>query len=277
MVVATPLGNLGDLSRRAIDLLTSADAIYCEDTRHSRTLFAANAIATSGRLHALHEHNEASQCADICDRIARGEVVVLISDAGTPGISDPGTRVVAAVAAANLRVSTAPGPSAVIAALSISGLPTERFCMEGFVPRKAGERATLYEQWSRESRTIVFYESPQRLHATMAELSQRFGDRRVVVARELTKLHEEVIRGTVVEVAAALASREILGEVVVVLDGAPPPPPIADGTVREALLDQLRRQVSVRDAVAEVAAALGVNHRETYAMALELRKTAHDQ
>ena len=271
MVVATPLGNLGDLSRRAISLLTSADAIYCEDTRHSRTLFSANNIAPAGRLHALHEHNEASQCAEVCDRVARGEVVVLISDAGTPGISDPGARVVAAVAEAGLRVSTAPGPSAVIAALSISGLPTERFCMEGFVPRKAGERQALYDQWSAEDRTIVFYESPQRLATTLRELAERFPVRRVAIARELTKLHEEVIRGTLEHVADVIAQREVLGEIVGVLEGAQPAPIIGPEAVRAALADQLTHGASVRDAVNEVVAALGVSHRDTYELALEVR------
>jgi len=156
VVVATPLGNLGDISRRALELLASADVVYCEDTRHSRTLFSANDIPVHGRLRALHEHNEASLCEEVVGRVQNGEVVVLISDAGTPGISDPGSRVVAAVSEAGLVVTTAPGPSAVIAALTISGLATERFCMEGFVPRKRGEREALYAQWARETRTIVF-------------------------------------------------------------------------------------------------------------------------
>lgn len=271
VVVATPLGNLGDISRRALDLLGSADVVYCEDTRHSRTLFSAHAIPIHGRLQSLHEHNEASQCADVVERVRNGETVVLISDAGTPGISDPGSRVVAAVAEAGLIVSTAPGPSAVIAALTISGLPTERFCMEGFVPRKHGDRAALYGQWTREERTIVFYESPQRLVTTLGELAQLFADRRVAVAREITKMHEEVVRGTLAEVAALFASREVLGEVVVVLEGAAPGVPIDEGTVRSALREQLGSGASVRDAVASVADALGVSHRDTYRIALEVR------
>ena len=272
MVVATPLGNLGDLSRRALELFAVADAIYCEDTRHSRTLFSANDIATRGRLHALHEHNEASQCAEICERVARGEVVALISDAGTPGISDPGARVVAAVADAGLRVSTVPGPSAVIAALSISGLPTERFCMEGFLPRKAGERAALYDLWSREERTIVAYESPQRLSTSLDELALLFPERRVAIARELTKMHEEVLRGTLAEVSALIRSRDVLGEIVIVLDGAGAAPAMGPEAVEQALRDQFAHGASVRDAVNEVVQALGVIHRETYQVALELRK-----
>lgn len=271
VVVATPLGNLGDISRRALELLTSADVVYCEDTRHSSTLFSAHAIAVNRRLQALHQHNEASQCDEIVARVRGGQVVVLISDAGTPGISDPGSRVVAAVAEAGLVVTTAPGPSAAIAALTISGLPTDRFVMEGFVPRKAGERETLYDQWVREARTIIFYESPQRLATTLAELAQRFADRRIAVAREITKLHEQVVRGTVCDVSNLFQSRDVLGEIVVILEGARESPVIDDLTIRSALAEQLASGISVRDAVSHVADALGVSHRGAYLLALELR------
>lgn len=271
MVVATPIGNLGDLSPRALSLLTQADAVYCEDTRHSRTLFSAHGVTPRHRLHALHEHNEVAASVEVIDRVARGELVVLICDAGTPGISDPGAKVVAAVLDAGLRVSTAPGPTALIGALSISGLPTERFVMEGFVARKAGERALRYETWRREERTIVFYESPQRLASTMGELANVFADRRVAVVRELTKVHEEVLRGSVADVAALLARREILGEIVVVLEGAPPRAAVGDDVVAAALVENLEHGLSVRDAVARVVDELGVAHRETYAMALRLR------
>src|SRR5579863_6718681 len=218
VIVATPLGNLGDISRRALELLTTADVIYCEDTRRSSTLFSAHDIAVKGRLRALHEHNEASLSELVVTQVADGQTVVVICDAGTPGISDPGARVVAAVADAGFTVTTAPGPSAVVAALTISGLPTERFAMEGFMPRKAGEREALFAQWLREPRTIIFYESPQRLAATLAEMVDAFGPRRVCVARELTKLHEEVLRGTVAQIAALVNEREMLGEIVVVLE-----------------------------------------------------------
>ena len=234
VLVATPLGNLGDLSRRALDLFARADAIYCEDTRHSRTLFSAHDIPTRGRLHSLHEHNEAAQCDVIVARVRAGELVVLISDAGTPGISDPGSRVVIAVVEAGLVVTSAPGPSAVITALSISGLSTERFVMEGFLPRKSSERASCYDKWAREERTVVFYESPQRLTTTLHELAARFPTRRAAIARELTKLHEEVTRGSLAEVAALGAS--------------------------------------TRDAVDYVAATLGASHRDVYQLALDARK-----
>ena len=271
MLVATPIGNLGDLSPRALDLLQVADAVYCEDTRHSRTLFSAHGVTPRHRLLALHEHNEVAMCEEVVVRVARGELVVLISDAGTPGISDPGARVVAAVVAAGGRVSTAPGPTALIGALSISGLPTDRFVMEGFLARKAGERAQRYESWRREERTIVFYESPQRVATTLSELAEVFAQRRVAVVRELTKVHEEVLRGVVVDVARELTRREILGEIVVVLEGAAPLEPVSNDVVVAALSEMFAQGRSVRDAVNDVVQDLGVAHRETYALALRLR------
>ena len=272
VLVATPLGNLGDLSRRALDLFETADVIYCEDTRHSRTLFSAHDISLRGRLHSLHQHNEAAQCAQIVARVRNGDLVVLISDAGTPGISDPGSRVVAAVIEAGLVVTTAPGPSAVVAALTISGLSTERFVMEGFLPRKSSERARFYELWAREERTIVFYESPQRLNGVVRELADIFPTRRVAIAREMTKLHEEVLRGRLADVAVALDQREVIGEIVVVLEGVSFTPVVEDDVVRAALVEQFDVGASTRDAVDYVAEMLGVARREVYQHALELRK-----
>jgi len=272
VLVATPLGNLGDLSRRALELFRDADVIYCEDTRHSRVLFSAHDIATGGRLQSLHEHNEAAQSERIVERVRAGELVVLISDAGTPGISDPGSRAAAAVIDAGLTVSTAPGPSAVVAALSVSGLPTERFVMEGFLPRKVGERQRLYEEWVGEARTIVFYESPQRLAAVLDELAEKFPQRRVAVARELTKLHEEVVRGTLEEVAAIFATRDVLGEIVVVLDGESVVGHVDDDVVLAALTEQWNDGATTRDAVEYVAEALGVARRDVYQLALDARK-----
>jgi len=274
VLVATPIGNLGDLSTRALDLLRRADAIYCEDTRHSRTLLSANGIPAGGRLRALHEHNEVTESARVVSRVAAGELVLLVSDAGTPGISDPGSRVVAAVAGAGLRVTTAPGPSAVTAALSVSGLSTERFVMEGFLARKAGERSQSYAEWAHEERTIVFFESPQRVSSVMVELAALYPDRRVAVVRELTKFHEEILRGTVEEVARGLVEREIQGEVVVVLEGAPSRERVSDDVVLAALDEQRGEGVSTRDAVDYVSRVLGVPHRDVYALALASRRDA---
>ncbi len=272
VLVATPLGNLGDLSRRALDLLRDADVVYCEDTRHSRTLFSAHDIATRGRLRALHEHNELARAEEVVRQVRAGDLVVLVSDAGTPGISDPGSRVVAAVVQAGLSVSTAPGPSAVIAALTISGLPTERFVMEGFLPRKLGDRAQRYDQWSNEERTIVFYESPQRVKAVLSELAERYPERRVAVARELTKIHEEVIRGTLEEVTAVLGERDVVGEIVVVLEGRSSTVDVDPAMVRVALEEQFQSGASTRDAVDFVASTLGAARRDVYQMALDVRR-----
>jgi 16S rRNA (cytidine1402-2'-O)-methyltransferase len=277
VLVATPLGNLGDLSARALDLLRRADVIYCEDTRHSRTILSANEIPARGRLRAFHEHNEASESERLCERVASGELVVLVSDAGTPGISDPGTRAVAAAIEAGLRVTTAPGPSAVIAALSVSGLPSERFVMEGFLPRKHGERAARYRQWEREERTIVFYESPQRVAAVVAELAEIFPARRVAVARELTKIHEEVLRGTLAQVSRELSEREVLGEICVVLEGAAPREPVHDSVILEALRAQFDAGLSTRDAVEFVTESLGISHRDVYRLALDARRDAPER
>lgn len=271
VLVATPLGNLGDLSPRALEYLARADVVYCEDTRRSRTLFSAFSVPSGGRLKALHEHNEAKESLVVVERVRRGEVVVLISDAGTPGISDPGERVVAAVAAAGLRVTTTPGPSAVVAALSVSGLSTERFVMEGFLPRTAGERRRRYDQWDHEPRTIVFFESPQRVAAVMDELRQRDPDRRVVVVRELTKIHEEVLRATVGELAEVLKGRDVVGEIVVVLAGAVAHDVVSDDVVVAALNDERREGASTRDAVEHVAKLLGLSRRAVYQRALEVR------
>jgi 16S rRNA (cytidine1402-2'-O)-methyltransferase len=272
VLVATPLGNLGDLSRRALELFRDADVIYCEDTRHSRVLFSANDIPTGRRLQSLHEHNEAAQSVEIVARVRAGELVVLVSDAGTPGISDPGARAVAAVLAAGLTVTTAPGPSAVIAALSISGLSSERFVMEGFLPRKLGERQRRYEEWASEVRTVVFYESPQRVASVLQELAALFPERRVVVARELTKLHEELVRGTLEEVASIFATRDVVGEVVVVLEGQTLDSTVDDEVIAAALHEQWNEGSTTRDAVDYVAETLGVPRRDVYQLALEARK-----
>jgi 16S rRNA (cytidine1402-2'-O)-methyltransferase len=275
VVVATPIGNLGDLSARAEQCLGEADVILCEDTRHTRVLLSARGIKGGGRLVALHQHNEASQVAEVVNRVLSGQLVALVSDAGTPGISDPGSRVVSAVASAGGVVSTIPGPSAVIAALSVSGLDTERFVMEGFVPRRAGERRARFDQWAREPRTIVFYESPQRIAETLSELAERFPDRRLALARELTKFYEEVRRGTVAELAEALRGSTTLGEVVVVLEGAPEAL-VESSTVEGALRELLASGTSIRDAVTELSQDLGVGHRELYQLALALRDRGSD-
>ena len=276
VVVATPIGNLGDLSPRALDVLATANVVYCEDTRHSRQLFSANQLSAAGRLRSLHEHNEAALCEEIVSRVARGETVALVSDAGTPAISDPGERVIAAVANAGLIVTTTPGPSAVVAALSVSGLATDRFVMEGFLPRRGIDRARRLDQLRLEERTTVIYEAPGRLVNTLGELAQRLGNRRAVVARELTKLHEEVARGTLAELSVHFGTAEVRGEIVIVLEGAPAPMASDDASITDALEVELRSGVSVRDAANSVASALDAPHRRVYQLALEIRRGIND-
>ncbi|HEX2040809.1 MAG TPA: 16S rRNA (cytidine(1402)-2'-O)-methyltransferase [Acidimicrobiales bacterium] len=268
IVVATPIGNLGDLSPRAIEALRDADLIACEDTRRTRKLLTAAGIEGK-RLVAVHEHNEAEQSTALVDRVRGGQRVALVTDAGTPAVSDPGERVVAAAVSAGLAVEVVPGPSALLAALVVSGLPTDRFVFEGFLPRKGAERTTRLAAVAAERRTVVLYEAPHRVTATLADLAEACGgERRVAVARELTKLHEDVWRGPLAEAADRVG--EPRGEYVVVLEGAPPPPAATADDVVAALRRRLDAGVDKKTAVAAVAAELDVPKRRVYAAALDL-------
>lgn len=265
LVVGTPIGNLGDLSPRGRDALTTADVIACEDTRRTGRLLQLAGIAKRP-LMVANEHTEHERSADIVDRIAAGDTVALVSDAGMPGVSDPGQRVVAAVAAAGLPVEIVPGPTAVVSALVASGLVTDRFVFEGFLERKGVTRAQQLAEIAVQPRTVVFYESPKRVAKTLVDLLSACGpDRPVAVARELTKLHETVVRGALSDVADEIAATTPKGEFVIVVSGALPP-------VIDWADDDLRREVerlvvagaSTRDAVAQVAASTGVSRRRIY-------------
>lgn len=274
VVVATPIGNLGDLTPRAREALALADRICCEDTRRTRSLLSALGIEAAGRLVAVHEHNEAARCAEVVAWVGAGETVVLVSDAGTPLVSDPGARLVEAVLDAGLEVTTTPGPSALVAAVSVAGIAAERFCFEGFLPRRGAERRVRLARIAAEDRAVVLYESPRRVAATLAELAHICDPGRLVaVVRELTKLHEELRRGPLGEVAAALAGKELLGEVVIVLEGATAEGEVSDAVLRGAVADALARGLSVRDAADAAAAATGAARRAAYAIALEGQAT----
>jgi 16S rRNA (cytidine1402-2'-O)-methyltransferase len=202
VLVATPIGNLGDLPPRAVEVLAAADVVACEDTRRTGRLLAAAGVRARA-LVAVHDHNEASQVGTVLGRLRAGEVVAVVTDAGTPGISDPGERLVRAATQAGFEVRVVPGPSAAISALVASGLPTGRFVFEGFLPRKGSGRSERLAALAVEQRTLVLYEAPHRLGRTLADLAAALGgDRRTAIARELTKLHEEVWRGTLDEAVA---------------------------------------------------------------------------
>ncbi len=273
MLVATPIGNLGDLAPRARQVLVEATLIFCEDTRRTRALLSAFGIGAGDRLVSLHRHNEAAGAERIAVAVAGGATVALVSDAGTPGISDPGALVAARLAAQGEVVTTVPGPSSVVAALTVSGLPTDRFVVEGFLPRKGTDRRRRVGALLADERTSVVLEAPGRLAATLDELATLDPDRPVAVAREMTKLHEEVWRGTLAEAATEFGGREVRGEIVLVVGGAKSPDPADDDALEVAV-----RAVWADDPAAgprqvadRVAATLGVSRRRAYEAALRLR------
>jgi 16S rRNA (cytidine1402-2'-O)-methyltransferase len=268
-LVATPIGNLGDISLRALETLAGASCIACEDTRVTRKLAERFGIATP--LMAYHEHNSDEALPKILARLAEGQAVALVSDAGTPLISDPGYRLVRAAAAAGHTVTALPGASAVLAALSLAGLPTDRFFFEGFLPPKQGARQKRIAELSAIPATIIVFETGPRLTASLADLAAGLGSRKASVCRELTKLHEEVRRGDLMTLANDYAAGgETRGEIVIVI--APPPEQeTADADIDDMLRQALVR-VSVKDAVGEVALATGRARRDVYQRALELAK-----
>ena len=273
MLVATPIGNMGDLSPRAVEVLRTADAICCEDSRRTGRLLALAGIDRTSPLLVVNDHTEAARIGEVLARLGRGERVAVVTDAGMPGISDPGERLVRAAAAADHVVEVVPGPSAAIAALVASGLPTGRFVFEGFLPRKGSGRTQRLTELAEERRTVVLYEAPHRLARTLADLAAAFGgERRLAITRELTKLHEEVWRGTTGEAVAWAEHQQPRGEFVLVIDGAPAPADATDEDVRVAVDAALGRGLSPRDAAAVVASALGVPKRRAYAMAIDVQR-----
>jgi 16S rRNA (cytidine1402-2'-O)-methyltransferase len=272
VLVGTPIGNLEDLSRRAVRTLQGADVIYCEDTRHSRKLLTHAGI-TGVPLRSLHEHNEHERVEEVVAAVGAGRTIAVVSDAGMPGVSDPGSRVVAAVTDAGLAVTVVPGPSAVLAALVASGLPTDRFVFEGFLPRSGRERKARLAALGVEARTTVLFEAPGRVPGTLADLAEVCGESRpVAVARELTKLHEQVWRGSLAE-AVEWASDPVRGEVVLVVGGAPDrtEAPVDDDVLIAAVSERLATGERTRGAVDDVASAFGVSRRRVYTLALAAR------
>lgn len=270
VLVSTPIGNLGDLPPRAIEALAGAALVCCEDTRRTGKLLAHAGIR-GVPMAVTNEHTEHGRIAEVLDLLAAGRSVALVTDAGTPGISDPGERLVRAAIDAGHTVSAVPGPAAFTMALVVSGLPTSRFVMEGFLARSGTERTRRLDDIGREQRTVVLYEAPHRVRRTITDLRQVCGpERRVALARELTKLHEEVWRGTLAGAAEHLAAREPRGEYVIVLDGAPAADPPDDDAIRAALLAALADGESRSGAVATVMGTMGVAKRRVYDIATNL-------
>ena len=271
-VVATPIGNLGDLAPRAAEVLRRAELVLAEDTRRTGQLLAACGIERPrGSLESLHEHNERERVPRIVERLVGGAEIALVSDAGTPLLSDPGLALVSAAAQAGIEVVAVPGPSALVAALSVAGLPTDRFVFEGFLPARAAARRQRLEELSTEPRTLVFYEAPHRLRETLEDFRERFGaDRPAVVARELTKKFETVYRGSLGELAARAAEDPALarGEIVVLVGGADDAASAAPGVSAEQLLRLLLAELPPSQAAKLAAQITGLPRKELYERAL---------
>jgi 16S rRNA (cytidine1402-2'-O)-methyltransferase len=266
-IVATPIGNLEDITLRALRILREADLIACEDTRHTQKLLNHFEIKTPTQ--SYHEHNEAARAQELVERIGKGERIALVCDAGTPGISDPGERLIRAAVERGVNVVSIPGPSAMISALVASGLPTESFRFVGFLPARSGERRSVLESLRSASETLVFYEAPHRILEMLADMGKVLGEqRRIVVARELTKIHEEFLRGTAAEISAELSKRPaVKGEMTVIVSGAVKA--TASAAAERNLIDRMRQlmtseSLDEKAALKQVAKEFGLSKSEAY-------------
>ncbi len=266
VLAGTPIGQAGDAPPRLAAELAGADVVAAEDTRRLRRLTTDLGITVTGRIVSYFEGNEAARTPMLVDALLAGQRVVLVTDAGMPSVSDPGYRLVAAAVEQGVRVTAVPGPSAVLTALAVSGMPVDRFCFEGFLPRKAGERARRLTALATEERTLVFFEAPHRTEAALAAMAEAWGDdRAAAVCRELTKTHEEVRRGGLRELVD-WAAEGVRGEVTIVVTGAPGGPSIAGDpeSLRAAVAEREEQGVSRKEAIVEVARSAGVPKREVY-------------
>ena len=277
-VIATPIGNLADLSERAREALAQADVIAAEDTRHTGALLTALRLATP--LLSLHEHNESRRVPGVLARLAQGERVALVSDAGTPLLSDPGYELVRAAIAAGFEVSAIPGPSAITAALAVAGLPTDRFCFEGFLPARERERRAALEALAHERRTLVFFEAPHRIVAALTDIATVLGpERAAVVARELTKAHETVYRGSLHELAARAAAETNFarGELTLVVHGAPAGAAGVDEQLLHRAIALLSKELPPARVAAIAAQLTGATRRAAYALATRAGASGADR
>lgn len=271
VLAATPIGNVGDGSARLWQALATADVVAAEDTRVTKELAMRAQIRISGELLALHDHNEGQVAQRLVDRVLAGETVVVVSDAGMPLVSDPGYRLLTAAIEADAPIEVLPGPSAALAALALSGLPTDRFAFEGFPPRKEGEKASALAALAGEQRTLIFFESPHRVAATLAAMAQAFGDdRSASVSREITKRYEQTRRGPLAELASWAGAEPLRGEIAIVVAGRPAQAPTIDRLVDEAL-QRIGEGERAKTVVADLAATFGVSQRELYAAVVAAR------
>ncbi len=268
-VVATPIGNLADITLRAIRVLSEVDVIAAEDTRTTRKLLAHHGIHTP--LVSYHDHNESVRTPELLGRLQAGDSVALVSEAGTPSISDPGYRLIDASVTAQIPVEPIPGPSALLAAVVVSGLPSDSFVFDGFLPRRSTERRKRLTGLAAERRTLVIFEAPHRVDSCLQDMLDVLGDRRAALCRELTKLHEEVRRDTLSNLLASLQRAPMKGELVIVVEGAAEAVPDVDAAVSE-VLERTGRGESVREATRAVAEQRGVPRRALYDRVLKERK-----
>ncbi|GAA5021726.1 16S rRNA (cytidine(1402)-2'-O)-methyltransferase [Terrabacter aeriphilus] len=270
VLAATPIGDPRDAAPRLAEELATADVVAAEDTRRLRRLLTELGVTPSGSVVSYHEHNEAARTPDLVARLVAGERVVVVTDAGMPSVSDPGYRLVAASVEAGVRVTCVPGPSAVLMALAVSGLPVDRFCFDGFLPRKPGERARVLAEVADERRTVVFFEAPHRLAETLAAMRDAFGpERRAAVCRELTKTYEEVRRGTLAELVG-WAEGGVKGEITVVVAGAERVVPSIDDAVA-GIRQRVDAGERLKDVAADVAARTGLSKKALYDASLAAR------
>jgi 16S rRNA (cytidine1402-2'-O)-methyltransferase len=269
-VVATPIGNLEDITLRALRVLKEADLIAAEDTRHTAKLLAHYDIRTP--LTSYHEHNERAKASALLARLLGGANIALVADAGTPAIADPGYRLVVAAAAADVRITPVPGPAALTAALSVAALPTDRFVFEGFLPEKKQERRAKLQALRDERRTLVLYEAPHRLKDALNDIETIFGDRSVAVAREMTKINEQIRRGRMSDVIAACAEAEVRGEVVIVVRGFSGESGVSEELLRAEIGELQAAGMRVKEIAELIGEKYAYSKKQIYAMALELRK-----
>ncbi len=269
-IVPTPIGNLEDITFRAVRVLKEVDLIAAEDTRHSRVLLNHYGIRTP--VTSYHEHNERSKAPGLVERLRQGLTIALLSDAGTPMISDPGYRLMVEAVGAGVQVIPLPGPSALTAALTAAGLPTDRFAFEGFLPAKKNARRSTLEALREDTRTLIFYETPHRLKETLADMAEIFGDRDVAIGREISKVHEEFLRGPTREIIAKLEQQDVRGEITLIVQGA------TSGALvqEEQLISEVRQLAKDGMRVKQIAELLsarhGISKRELYRLALRLRE-----